>query len=716
MARKDIYYGTGTGVNWIPTMKQHAREINLRTLRELAELGIKDFQINFYFQCYLDLEQYDEYLSLADKLGVNIHFLFREVEPVPELSNFYHETIGLMTPAEIEKYSVNFVMPQYGIIQNGKLEGKLDCNDVWFTNPVAGNIVSVKTYVYPRNELNPFKRMVEVSEKLVYEHPPSPRGVIEYSAENLNKYTGWAYTILFELKTPRLWVSAPVWDKEYFEKIYKERHLKIVAEKAKFKKHPSVKSFASINEPTFTWNGGDVVDSLDFKKHWTTFLLAIFNNDISQLNKAFATRYPGFDEVDYVPRIVYSGALHSHWSGIPGHSFNSNYEVIKTRFKHWLMMLSFQRMYEGIKEVCGDYPVVVKFNWLNIDAMAKQGSGAYLAAGSPWLDIIGWDMYPLSLGISGVPAICGPKEVETKGTKAIDYVPTMTSTAAAVALLGKAYNKPAWLAETSCGWRKKDEQMIAEVTAASFPPMLNMGIDQIHYWAVGPYSRPAGAAPYKMQEKTKSDRIGPTGKVLAKITKAYKNKKRAEFPQFDVLLAYPEENVFLYNATDDGQSWVTCRTICERCHQSGILAVDEMLVPALLPHVNALMFYDGYYLSVQDKELVESSDKPILLLGHAFPTNPIFGIKYDSRKEKTSDPYRVDRKQNIYLPNGKRLMTVGFSLITPPEGAVSYTQCRYQNKNYYPFFSLGNRLIFGFKLSNPMEYIHIIKWWRQFSC
>lgn len=711
MNRKTLYFGTGAGVNWIPTMKQNAREINLRTLRELAELGIKDFQINYYFQCYLDLDHYDEYLTLADKLGVNIHFLFREVEPLPELSNFYHESIGLMTPAEIDKYSVTFVMPQHGIVQKGMLKGEMNCNDIWFTNPVASNIISAKLYLYPRHELNPFPNMVEVSDKLEYYHPPSPRGIIEYHAENLNKYTGWAYTILFTLKTPRLWVCAPVWDKEYFEKIYKGRHLKLVAEKANFKSHPSVKSFASINEPTFTWNGGDIIDSLDFRKHWTTFLLETFNNDIEQLNSAFATRYRSFDEVIYAPRIVYSGANHSHWSGIPGHSFNSQYEVIKTRFKHWLMMLSFQRMYEGIKEVCGDYPVIVKFNWLNIDTMAKQGSGAYLAAGSPWMDIIGWDMYPLSLGISKIPALCGPQEVETKGTKAVDYVAAMTSTAASVALLGKAYQKPAWLAETSCGWRQKDEQIIAEVTAASFPPMLDMGIDQIHYWAVGPYHRPVGAAPYKMEEKIKSNRIRPSGRVLAKITKAYKNKKRAEFPQFDILVAYPEDNVFLYNATDDGYSWVTCRTICERCHHAGIMAADEILTPALLPHVDSLVFYDGYYLSEKDKAFIESIDKPMLFLGHIFPTNPLFGIKYDAIKDKSSDPYRIDKKQTIILPNGKKIMTVGFSLLTPPEGAISYAQCRYRGKVYYPFFSLGNRLIFGFKLADPMEYIEIIKWW-----
>ncbi|MFB3897093.1 MAG: beta-galactosidase [bacterium] len=713
MSRKNIYFGTSAGVNWIPTMKQNAREINLRTLRELAALGIKDFQLNFYFQCYLDLDHYDEYLTLADKLGVNIHFLFREVEPVPELGNFYHETIGLMSPAEIERYSVTFVMPQHGIIRNGKLKGEMNCNDIWFTNPVAGNINSAKLYLYPRQTLNPFPEMVEVSEKLEYYHPPNPRGVIEYQAVGLNKYNSWAYTILFELRTPRLWVSAPVWDTEYFEKIYKGRHLKVVAEKAKFKSHLSVKSFASINEPTFTWNGGDVTDSLDFKKHWTTFLLETFNNDISQLNKRFGNRYHHFDEVGYYPRIVYSGGNHTHWSGIPGHGLNSGYELIKTRFKHWLMMLSFQKMYEGIKSVCGDYPVMVKFNWLNIDAMAKQGSGAYLAAGSPWLDIIGWDMYPLSLGISRLPALCGPQEVETKGYKPSDYIPTMTSTAASVALLSKAYNKPAWVAETSCGWRQKDEQIIAKVTAASFPKILEMGIDQIHYWAVGPYGRPTGVAPYKMQEKKIADRIRPIGKVLGQITQAYRRKKRIDIPQFDIMLAYPEDNVFLYNATDDGQSWVTCRTICERCHNAGIVAVDEMLVPALLPHVNSLMFYDGYYLSSQDKELIETYEKPILVLGHAFPTNSVFGINYEMKPGKETDPYWYSKTQNVMLPNGKKLSTTGFGLIQPPEGAISYCICRVGNKEYYPFFSIGNRLIFGFKLDNPMEYIQVIKWWLE---
>ncbi|MCX7919143.1 MAG: hypothetical protein N3A72_05950, partial [bacterium] len=470
---------------------------------------------------------------------------------------------------------------------------------------------------------------------------------------------------------------------------------------------------ASINEPTFTWNGGDVVDSLDFKQHWVTFLLETFDNEISQLNKSFGTRYRSFEDVAYLPRVVYSGANHTHWSGIPGKGFNSNYEVIKTRFKHWLMRLSFQRMYEGIKEVCGDYPIMVKFNWLNIDTMAKQGSGAYLAAGSPWIDIIGWDMYPLSLGISGIPAICGSNEVETKGTNPADYVPAMTSTAASVALLGKAYAKPAWVAETACGWRKKDENLIAQITAASFPLILDMGIDQIHYWAVAPYQRPSGSPPYNMQEKTKSARIRPVGKVLANITKRYQNKKRSEFPQFDVLLAYLEDNVFLYNATDDGASWVICRTICERCHRVGIFAVDEMLTPTLLPHVNALMFYDGYYVSEQDKTLIESLEKPILVLGHAFPTNPLFGMKYDSKPEKGTDPYRVEKPQMVHLPNGKKLIATEFSLITPPEGAVSYLRCRYRNKTYYPFFSLGNRMVFGFKLANPMEYGEVIRWWWE---
>ena len=125
MSRKEIYFGTGAGVNWIPTDGENSREINLRTLREIAEKGVRDIQINFFFNCYFDLENYDAYLSLADELGLNVTFLFREVEAIGGMQgdkDAYHQDIGTLTLDEIEKYSNHFVYSKTGIIQKGKIE------------------------------------------------------------------------------------------------------------------------------------------------------------------------------------------------------------------------------------------------------------------------------------------------------------------------------------------------------------------------------------------------------------------------------------------------------------------------------------------------------------------------------------------------------------------------------------------------------------------
>ncbi len=774
-------FGVGAGVNWIPNIGANALEINLRTLRELKDLGIKDIQVNLYLNLYAQLEMFEHILRFCDENGINIYFLFREVEPLSEMEpNGFLDDLGLVTKNEVIRYSTVIVTKGQGTIHQGSFSEAISLDDYWLPHHGVTDVLKVEAYAYDPEDVNPFKTMADITQKISWKilshitmetmlnwifegdhkrmnlaekmvktllksksakfatlakklriseselsalivpmgrliirtgesinlgvprefvtkgwktHPA--RGLLVFKAKDLEKYEGWAFTVLFWVRTARLWTLGPVWNDEYYEKVYKGVLVRKVKDIAKLGLHPSVKAVSFINEPTLSWNGGELVDE-KVMKLWHAFLKQRFEGDIDKLNQAFQTGYKDFDEVEYVPRIVYRGAYHTAWSGKPGASMNCEYEYVKTLFKYWLMSLCYDRMAWAMKEAFNK-PVFIKFNHIEPDFLAERASGGYRASRLNPIDILGIDIYPL-----GYP--------NTPLKNPLEKLSLFMYEAANIILLGIANNKPAWITEYACGKSRSYRRETARLTELVNLAFFGMGIPQTHYWAVAPSGdEEKSENPYCPRARKYEDRVLPTIRILGKLTKEY-TQYRVKTPSLEIFLAYPDKDAFLRHATKDQFMTRLLQALGTELIERGYTVVHEVLTKEACEKAKMVVIYDGYYISDEDKELLRNLKKPLIIFGHCFPANPPFGT---CRKiNESSNPFSFPTEATITLGEMQFNPAETVAVNSPP-GATVYDTRVHEGREYQPVFSVGKTLIFGHLLKDVQQYADVIEWWYQ---
>jgi len=774
-------FGVGAGINWIPNIGPNALEINLRTLRELKDLGVKDIQVNLYLNLYTQLEMFEDLLIFCDKNDINIYFLFREVEPLKEIEpSGFLDDLGLIPNNEVIRYSVVIVTKGQGIIRQESFLDAINLDDYWLPHHDMTDILKVEAYAYDPHEEDPFKTMVDITQKVswrilshitmetmlnwIFEedskridlakemveillksksvkfatlakklriseselsaliastgkfiirtnefvnlgvprelvtkgwktHPA--RGLLMFKANGLERYEGWAFTVLFWVRTARLWTLGPVWNDEYYEKVYKEVLVGKVKDAARLGLHPSVKAVSFINEPTLSWNGGELVDEKALRL-WADFLKQHFEGDIDKLNQVFQTGYKDFDEVEYVPRVVYRGVYHTAWSGKPGDPMNCEYEYVKTLFKYWLMSLCYDRMARAMKEAFNK-PVFIKYNHIEPDFLAERVNGGYQASRLPSIDILGIDIYPLSHPYK--PLKDPFQKLSLFMYEALNIV-----------LLGAANNKPAWMTEYACGKSRSHREETARLTELVNLAFFGMGIPQAHYWAVAPWGdEKTSEYPYCPQARRYEDRVLPTIQILGKLTKEH-TQYRVKIPNLEIFLAYPDKDAFLWHATKDQFMTHLLQAIGTELIGRGYTVVHEVLTKEACEKAKMVVTYNGYYISDKDKELLRNLEKPLAILGHCFPTNPPFGT---CRKiGEGSDPFSFPPEGKFTL-GGRQFNLAKTVAVNSPPGATVYDTKVHKGREYQPVFSVGKTLIFGHLLKDVRQYADVVEWWYQ---
>jgi len=772
-------FETGAGVNWIPDIGPNALEINLRTLKELKELGVRDIQINFFISHYTQLAMFEEILGFCDKNDVNIYFLFREVEPLP-FDDRYLDDLGLVSHEEVIRYSPILVTKGLGLICQGVLSGVINLDSFWLPHHDSRDITKVKAYAYDPRKENPFESMIDITTKISWKilsqinldallewifdgdkkrirfakrlikiliekesvelkllteqlgisrdetvkliafmgrlvdltdgsvrlavprrlivtprkvHPA--RGLLVFKGANLEKYNGWAFTILFWVRTARLWTLGPVWNDDYYEKVYKKVLIGKVNDAAKLGLHPSVKAISIINEPTLTWKGGELIDKNTLRL-WTTFIKKHFRDDLSNLNRIFETDYKSFDEVPYVPRTVYHGACHKAWSGTAEKSLNSEYEYVKTLFKYWLMSLCYDRMAHAVKEAFHK-PVFIKYNHIEPDVLAERASGGHRSSHLPFIDILGIDIYPL--GHPYVP----PKDP-------LEALSLFMYEAANIVLLGAANKKPIWLTEYACGKSRSYSEETAKMTELVNLAFFGMGIPQTHYWAVSSFGDERDSEePYCPRAKNYKDRVLPTIETMGRLTRENR-KRKTKLQDIEILLTYPEKDAFLWHATEDQFVTHLLQPIGTKLIELGYTVAHGVLTKEACEKAKMIVIYDGYYISKADKELLKKVNKPLVILWRCFPTDPLIGAC--EKVGNGPDPYVLPLEGTCKLGGREFNFEKAVAVVSPPE-AENYDARTYGGVNYHPIFSVDKTLIFGCKLEENQQYAEVVDWWYQ---
>jgi hypothetical protein len=109
--------------------------------------------------------------------------------------------------------------------------------------------------------------------------------------------------------------------------------------------------------------------------------------------------------------------------------------------------------------------------------------------------------------------------------------------------------------------------------------------------------------------------------------------------------------------------------------------------------------------------LLEKFEGPVILLGHAFPAEPIFGLRYEPGNEPGARQFEVAEDFDLPIPSGALFPAKGFGRIVPPPQATIYATRSVGTAHVSPFFSIGKNLVCAVRLKTLLDYSAIIGWW-----
>ena len=392
-------------------------------------------------------------------------------------------------------------------------------------------MLAVSGCVYDPASADPLPGAIELPAAAVEWHyvtdPRRPhRPTISYRLHGCGAWLGRAATVRIALRTLRVWTVPPLWDDAYYDGFYRPRMLGDLVRQGRLAQHRSFRGFAAINEPTLSWQGGELWHP-SIQARWTAFLQRRFS-DLADLNRAFATAYRGFGEVPYLQRLVYQGEVHTSWSGLPGRpGMGRAYELAKDDFREGLIDLVYQRAIAADREAAPDGDAFIKFQ--------KPGASSYYGleqqaadqgVHTPGLSAMATDFYPIGHLDQSPPR------------PPLAVAPLYLADASYGALLAQCAGLPCWVAETSFGRARDQAAATAATTRTALDLLFSAGVGRAFVWAIVPAGWRADQDPYYSGGAGWAQRTSPAFAELAAFVA--RNKERAiRQPDYDIALLVP---------------------------------------------------------------------------------------------------------------------------------------------------------------------------------
>ncbi len=269
--------GCPVGFNLIPASGDEFPE-NLRTVAELGAHGVHDLLINFYathYQSMLGSGQLDELMGECDRAGAQVWINTRDTDP---LSERYYPEAGMMSGAEAERYAFTYTLVRNHRIDGAEIAG--DSGDFadqwWLPHWSAADVLAVTACVYDPASPDPLPGAIELPAAAVEWHYVADprrahRPTITYRIRGCDAWQGRAATVRIALRTLRVWTLPPLWDDDYYDGFYRPRMLGDLVRQGRLLAHRSFRGIAAINEPTISWQGGELWHP-SIQARWTAFL------------------------------------------------------------------------------------------------------------------------------------------------------------------------------------------------------------------------------------------------------------------------------------------------------------------------------------------------------------------------------------------------------------------------------------------------------------
>jgi hypothetical protein len=706
--------GCPVGFNLIPSTDEQEGE-NLRSVAELSRHGVKDLLVNFYarhYERFLKNGGLDRLLTAADQEGMRVWINTRDTEPLGQ--NYYPE-MGLMAARDVERFAFTYVLTRSYEIKGATLKDDTGSfsSQWWLPRWSKEDVLSVRAFAYDPRAADPLPTAVEIPAvqiawDYVVEKDRAHQPKITYEIEGLGEYPGWGLTVQIALRTLRLWTVPPVWDDAYYEEFHKPRIVQDLVTHGKLAGHPSFQGVATVNEPTLTWQGGDVFHP-SVARLWAKFLEARYKS-AEELSRAFGQGFTRFEEVPLLPRLVFRGAVHTAWSGAPGKpGLTSEYEVARSLFRERLMNLVYQRTNAAFAQALPGKDGFVKFQASGPSSYyGLEVQQADSAVRLPEITVMASDFYPIGHLEAGTPLPPGVA------------APRFLGDASYGVLLGHGQSKPVWVAETSFGRGREFPAVTAATTRLTLDLLFSSGVQRAFVWAVVPSGWRARQDLYYTGGETWEERTCPALESLFEFV--WENAERhARAPDYDLVVLAPRTDAMLYGANRDQDLSGRMSGLTRALIGQGFLAAQGALTPEACRQARAVVLLGGYYLSEDELKLLRALDRPLLVLGPPYPLNPVDGtplrVRKDSRTFKEGEEglgvYQVKTVPVAGGPAVKVKRTFAFRV--PKEAQVLGEDRGFsRGETVTTHFRAGSRTTFAYEADSGADAaLFVAHWFRQ---
>ncbi len=703
--------GHSVGFNLIYALDGGSEAKMLRAVRELADLGIKDFLVNFYYQNYvnnLETGAFDRLLDVTDELGCKVWFNTRELEFWGQPG--YHQ-IGKMSPELAEETAFTFVTGKRHYLKGAAVTDDFNyvLSQLKLPHDDESDIVSVQAYLYDPQAIDPLPTCRILSEEefswsfkvLRPDDEDKAFPKLTYKVRALPKEKDMVISVILTVKTLNPYLVPPLWNDAYYEQFYLPCTVAPLMEFAKLKDHPSFQGVAPINEPTLTWDGGEMLHP-SLERRWHAFLQRRYGT-LENVNRAFERDYESFAAVPYEVRIIYAGAYHTGWSGRPGEKgMNSEYEIAKSLFREEIVDLIYRRTIEPYRRAFPGKDFFQKFH--HADPFSWYGlrvQQAHTSIRQPHITVMASDIYPIGFK-------------EDKLYHPAEALGLYMAYASYGALLGRGQYKPAWLAETDFGKYRQDADLTARMTQLMLDAIAATGTARTFIWCISPWANEKGNVindenAYSPHFKEYPDRLTPGLQVIADFN--HDQRQRAIIqPDYDVVLLAGPTDSMLHGAWDYGQSVENFNQWTAAVVNHGLQAAQGALTPESCGFGRAVVIVGGYYLSQAERGLIMDLQKPVLILGDPYVTYPVDGRATAAFRE--ADDVYLEKILWVELPGGPKIKVSKMGRLEPPQNARVLASVAIDKENAHPvFFRVGNRWTFSAYPATAEDAAGLIRYW-----
>ncbi len=291
---------------------------------------------------------------------------------------------------------------------------------------------------------------------------------------------------------------------------------------------------------------------------------------------------------------------------------------------------------------------------------------------------------------------------------ALALAPLYLADASYGALLAQGAGLPCWVAETSFGRARDQAGATAATTRTALDLLFSAGVSRAFVWSVVPAGWRADQDPYYSGGASWPQRSSPALEELCAFVA--RNRERAiRQPDYDIVVAVPRTDARLWGAGKDHYLTGTVADLGHALIERGFLVAEGALTAEACARAKAVVLPGGFYLSPEERTLLQGLAVPLLVLAPPYPVDPLDGA---TRRDQAGAALSGGQRRELALPGGGTVALARTVAMSLPAGAQLLLAEQLDGLGAVATaFSSGRRTTVCAQAASAADAAELVAWW-----